>query len=77
MINRIILREVGQLEAKVSKIIDQKILDWFTAQAKVSPCLRLNWGRCYCPTDRESSFEEVSDLRGQGVRRVLMEHIIG
>ena len=58
-------------------IIDQQILDELTAQAKDSPRLGMDLDLRYSSTDHKSSIEDVSDLRGQGIRRVLMEHIIG
>ena len=52
-------------------IIDQQIMDWLTAQAKAFPRLRRDLDLRYSPTDRKSSIEDVSDLRGQGIGRVL------
>ena len=68
--------EVSQLEAEVSMIIGQQILNWLPDQTKASPRRRRDLNLRYSPTDHKSSTEDVSDLRGQGIGRMLMEHFI-
>ena len=75
-----LLSKVSQLEAEVSMIIDQPILNWLTAQAKASPRLRMNLDLRYSPTDHKSSIKDDvvgSGFRGPGIGRAQVKHIIG